>query len=123
MNALIDTTIAIDALNGHAQAEAELQRYETTYISLVTWTEVMAGAEDDRDAAELEEVLGWYTVAPFDLTVARRAARLRRERGWKLPDAIIYATAAELGLLLVTRNTKDFPPTDPSIRIPYSFTS
>lgn len=63
-------------------------------------------------------MLGWYSVAPFDQVVARRAAQLRRERRWTLPDATIYATAAQLGILLATRNTKDFQPVIPASGFP-----
>jgi hypothetical protein len=35
---------------------------------------------------------------------------LRRQHGWKLPDAFQAATAQEHNLKLITRNTKDFTP-------------
>jgi predicted nucleic acid-binding protein len=37
----------------------------------------------------------------------------------RLPDAIIWASADVHSMLLVTRNTKDFPADLPGIRIPY----
>jgi predicted nucleic acid-binding protein len=51
--------------------------------------------------------------------VAEESVTLRRTTRLKLPDAIILATARVHGLTLSTRNTKDFSPTDPTIRIPY----
>jgi hypothetical protein len=36
------------------------------------------------------------------------------------PSAIICATAQQLGLLLVTRHTRNFPANHPGVRIPYS---
>lgn len=42
--------------------------------------------------------------------VADLAASLRREHGWKLPDAFQAALAQHRGLKLVTRNTRDFSP-------------
>jgi predicted nucleic acid-binding protein len=51
--------------------------------------------------------------------VAERAFTLRRDRKLKVHDATILATAQVAGLLLVTRNTRDFSPSDPQIRIPY----
>lgn len=38
----------------------------------------------------------------------------------RLPDAIIWATADVGGLLLVTRNTRDFDASNPGICIPYT---
>jgi predicted nucleic acid-binding protein len=55
----------------------------------------------------------------LDKTVAERAIKIRRQHKLKLPDAVIWATAMELGWLLVTRNTKDFPAANPGIRVPY----
>src|SRR5262245_646148 len=37
----------------------------------------------------------------------------------QLPDAIIWATARRKNTLLVTRNIKDFPESEPDIRLPY----
>ena len=42
--------------------------------------------------------------------MADLAAVLRREHGWKLPDAFQAALAQHYGVTLATRNTKDFPP-------------
>ena len=36
MNAVFDTNIVIDALNGLAQANAEYDRYERVFISRIT---------------------------------------------------------------------------------------
>lgn len=51
--------------------------------------------------------------------IADRAVSLRRKTRLRIPDAIILATARVGGLLLVTRNTKDFPADEPGIRMPY----
>jgi predicted nucleic acid-binding protein len=45
---------------------------------------------------------------------------VRRIRRIKLPDAIIWASAQEHGRILVTRNIKDFPATEPGVRVPYT---
>ena len=55
-----------------------------------------------------------------DSDVAERAAILRRTHRIKLPDALIWATAQAYDLVLVTRNTKDFPADHPGIRVPYT---
>ena len=43
-----------------------------------------------------------------DTAQADVAARIRRETGLKLPDALIAACALQLGLPLATANAKDF---------------
>jgi predicted nucleic acid-binding protein len=56
---------------------------------------------------------------PVDEQIAERAVGLRRVYRIRLPDAIIWATAQVHAMLLVTRNTKDYPADDPGVRAPY----
>ena len=62
---------------------------------------------------------GYLGVAAVDRGVAERTLDIRRRTRLRLPDAIAWATAQQLGLVLVTRNTRDFPTRDPGIRVPY----
>jgi predicted nucleic acid-binding protein len=119
MNAVFDTNIVIDALNGVAEADAEYGRYERALISRVTWMEVLIGAkEDDSDLRDFLEV--YFEIIPLDLTVAESAVQIRRAHRIRLPDAIIWATARTNDAVLVTRNTKDFDPDWEGIRLPYT---
>ncbi|MHB1308012.1 MAG: PIN domain-containing protein [Limisphaerales bacterium] len=120
MKALFDSDILIDFLVGETQAEAELKRFTERLISIVTWSEVMIGADSEDEQTQCREFLAAFTVIPFDQTIAEEAVRIRRATQIKLPDAIIWASAKANGALLVTRNTKDFPTDDPCVRIPYS---
>jgi predicted nucleic acid-binding protein len=119
MKAVFDTNILVDYLNGIPAASRELELYEEIAISMVTWMEVLAGADDAEEEAVTRDFLSRFNVRPLDKAVAERAIKIRRQHKLKLPDAIIWATAMEQGRLLVTRNTKDFPETDPGIRVPY----
>lgn len=118
MNAVFDTNIVIDALNGVEQADEEYNRYEHVLISLVTWMEVMVGAEGDD--AELRDFLEThFEIMPLDSVTAENAVQLRREHNIRLPDAIIWGTSKTHNAVLVTRNTKDFNPDLEGIRLPY----
>lgn len=118
VKALLDTNILVDHLNAIPEARAELGRYEEKAISIITWMEVMVGARPDLEAATRRFLSGFEIVA-VDERIAERAVALRREHRIKLPDAVIWATAQTHAMLLVTRNTKDFPDGDPGIRAPY----
>jgi predicted nucleic acid-binding protein len=118
VNAVFDTNIVIDALNGVPEADAEYSRYERALISRITWMEVLVGAQGDD--AELRDFLEThFEIISLDLAVAERAVQLRRAHHLRLPDAIIWATAQVNNAVLVTRNTKDFNADWDSIRIPY----
>lgn len=118
MKALFDTNILIDYLNGIPAAKRELDLYESPAVSIVTWMEVMSGGEPEL-ADTTRAFLNRFTVIPIGEGIAERAVKLRRERHLKLPDAIILATSLETGLMLVTRNTKDFGGKLPGVRHPY----
>ena len=47
MNAVFDTNIVIDALNGVPEVDDEYSRYQRVLISRITWMEVLVGAEGD----------------------------------------------------------------------------
>lgn len=118
VGALFDTNVLIDHLNAVPQARAEIARFEDRAISIVTWMEVMVGADTEVSDGTARFLEG-FTVIALDNAVAERAVALRRRHRIKLPDAVIWATAQVAGRILVTRNTKDFPKDDPGVREPY----
>lgn len=119
VGALFDTNILIDHLNAVPQARKEIERFEDRAVSIITWMEVMVGANVDL-VEPTRRFLEGFDIIALDDEIADRAVALRRAHRIKLPDAVIWATAQTAGRLLVTRNTKDFPTDDPGIREPYA---
>jgi predicted nucleic acid-binding protein len=118
VKALFDTNILIDFLNGVPEARAEISRYRSVAISVVTWMEVRAGAPAQEDGATRDFLESFERIA-IDDTIAEAAVAIRRARRIRLPDALIQATAETGAMLLVTRNERDFPAEAPGVRIPY----
>jgi predicted nucleic acid-binding protein len=114
VNAVLDTCILIDYLQGIRAAQSELRRYDHVAISGITWIEVMVGDLGEPTRAFLD---GFGLIA-LDQMVAERAVKLRQTYRTKLPDAIIWASADARGWLLITRDHA-FPQDHPGIRIPY----
>ena len=119
-----DSNIIIDALAGYEPARAEIDRAtdfgSRAWISRVVWIEVMSKGEGDG-LKRAETLLSGFGIDEVDAEIGRRAAALRRERRrLKAMDAIIMATAQTRGRVLITRNTKDFPPNLPGVRVPYT---
>lgn len=119
VKALFDTNILIDYLNGIEQAKIELARFQHKAISVITWMEVMVGEEAHTEGIT-RGFLNDFEALPIDDNVSGRAVVLRRMHRLKLPDAIVWATAQIHGCILVSRNTKDFPVSDPGVRVPYT---
>jgi predicted nucleic acid-binding protein len=106
---LLDSVILIDHLNDIPEATAYLEKAEgRAVISVVTRAEVLTGY--DADSREEAAFLDEFPLLEIGKSIADLAANLRREHGWKLPDAFQAALANHHGLKLVTRNTRDFSP-------------
>ncbi len=118
VKALFDTNILIDYLGGVSAAKTELARYESRAISTITWMEVLVGATAEEERP-IRTWLGSFDVIALDNAIANRAVEIRKTTRVRLPDAIVWATAQVHSLLLVSRNTKDFPADEPGVRVPY----
>lgn len=120
MRALFDTNILIDDAKGDVRARRELLTCDAAYVSRVVYIELLVGAPAG-DLPVFRKQLSALTLLELDGAVADRSISVRKQyRRMKLPDAIIYATALEHGLTLITRNTREFNESMPGVRIPYT---
>ena len=118
MTLLLDSNVLIDVLQGRRAALAWLETQERAAISVISWIEVLVGCEP----AQLEPVRSWldgFARFELDQPVAEMAVFCRHQLGLKVPDAIILATARRHGLILATRNSRDFPMTLGDVMHPY----
>ncbi len=100
---LVDSDVLIDHLRGHRRF---VPGDELVFVSSITRAELFSGRGSDETAVvRLLEPMHELVV---DGAVAERAGRIRREHAVRLPDALIAATALEHGLVLMTRNRRDF---------------
>ncbi len=110
MRLLLDSVILIDHFNNIPAATAYLRQTQgESAISVITRAEVLAGF-DLTQARITAQLLARFPTLVVNVQVADLAAALRREQGWKLPDAIQAALAQLHHLTLATRNSRDFPP-------------
>jgi predicted nucleic acid-binding protein len=112
---LIDTNIILYVVHGDVSWKQIVRQHSnaTGYISVMTFMELVVGARSSEEHTRLREVLDLVHIIPLDTTIANRACTFleNKGRGLRSPhvaDAIIAATAAELGIPLLTNNPKDF---------------
>jgi predicted nucleic acid-binding protein len=122
LKAILDTNILIDYLSGRKEAEKEISLYSEPAISIITWMEVLVGAEEE-ELPSIKNFLSSFQIINLTKDVAEESIHLRKKFRIKLPDSIIWASATHQGWTLVTRNTKDFQKSFPNIRIPYKIPS
>ncbi len=119
LSLLLDTNILIDVLRGETAALAWLEAQQRPAISVISWIEVLVGCR----AGEAQPVEAWlrtFPCLPLDHAIAGETVPMRQHHGIKVPDAIILATARCHGLLLATRNVRDFPLAIGGIVHPYT---
>lgn len=116
MHFLLDTTFAIDFLNGRTEAVARLERLfaagDEAFLNDVVVCELASGARPADDTGLAALIRAVEFVQP-GAEVAEQAGRWRgqaRARGVTIsvPDALIAAAADALGATVVTRNVRDF---------------
>lgn len=139
---LVDTNILSASAPIRHGADARVADWLDTQsarlrLSVVTMAEIEDGiAKARRQGATakaqsladwLEAIIHLYEdqILPVDVTVAREAGRLldRARSGGHDPglaDMLIAATARVHGLIVLTRNTKDFVDCDVAVSDPYS---
>ena len=78
-------------------------------ISIVTNVEIFATLGiSDRESLLLKKFVSIAFVHAFTTDLLQNTIDIRQNYKIKLPDAIIAATALTYGLILISRNTKDF---------------
>ena len=108
MRYLLDSVILIDHFNNVEAATTFLAEHGSECaISVITRAEVLAGFTL-RAEPLARELLDVFPHLPITSEIADLAASLRRSEHWKLPDALQAAVAVQHGLVLVTRDTRDF---------------
>jgi len=120
MKALIDSDVLIDYLQGERKAKVEIARYRDPLYSVISWMEGMCGAATESEQKAADALFRSMKRVDLSPEIAQKAVDERRTLGLKLPDAILLASADCEGCIMVTRNSKDFDPNDPRVRIPYT---
>jgi toxin FitB len=130
---LVDTNVISEARRGSRQAQAWLRsvRPESVYLSALTFGEIMRGValkrrSDPKAAAHLTEWLERLRqdhadrILPVSDRIALEWGRIAALRPRGDVDGLIGATAIIHGLILVTRNVKDFEDMAISVINPWS---
>jgi predicted nucleic acid-binding protein len=104
---LLDTTIAIDLLNGLPSSKpikAKLEKAKV-YVSIVTKIEMLAFP---NITPEIENKINFFLkslkVVPLNRKVELNTVLLRRSKKLKIPDSIIVATALSLRAVVISRD-------------------
>jgi predicted nucleic acid-binding protein len=118
---LLDSVILIDHFNSVPLATEFILALdpEKTAISVISYAEILTGLDEEGER-KARPLLQSFELLEINAAVAEKAAALRRQYGWKPPDAFQVAIAIIHDVKLCTRNTKDFNPQKHSfVEIPY----
>ncbi len=111
---LLDSDFLIDHLRGVMAAKTFFMGLDgDLFVSVVTVTELYSGVRSPRHQSSIEALLQQVMVVAVDEEIAKRAgltrAQYRNSHGTSTPDALIAATAEQIGATLITFNQRHFP--------------
>ena len=123
---LLDTDLLIDFLRGRAEARALLGSYDVfsnrPVVSVVSVSEIWAGAKS-AEAVATNALLSTMGQIPVSEKIAWAAGTFlntyRSSHGVEVADALIAASAVEIGATLLTRNVKHYPMPAVKLQRPY----
>jgi predicted nucleic acid-binding protein len=111
---LIDSDVLIDVSRGKPAARDYIDALpEGWAISQISALELIVGARDNRDLADIDTFLSAYVIVPLRGSTGSRAYELLIKRyaksyGLHVFDSLVAAIAIEEGLTLVTKNRRHF---------------
>ncbi len=123
---LIDSDILIDHLRKEQKAldyiNQKIDDGSPLFISVISRIEIFSGARKGEDET-IRSLFDILTSVDVDLAIADGAGeylrKFRKSHALSIGDAVIAATAKEMGMKLVTRNIKHYPMYDIKIVKPY----
>lgn len=109
---LIDSNAVIDYLSGNMPPQGmnfmNQIINDIPNISVITKIEVLGYKTTDEAHVLLSGFVNDSTVIALQDEIVDNTIEIRKEHKIKTPDAIIAATAQIFGLILISRNEKDF---------------
>jgi predicted nucleic acid-binding protein len=110
---LIDSDVLIDISRGDPAAREYIDGLPQGWaISQISALELIVGARNNRDLANIDAFLSAYVIVPLGASVGSRAyellKRYAKSHGLHVFDSLVAAIAIEEGLTLVTRNRRHF---------------
>lgn len=109
----LDTNVLIEILKNNQQTLKKLEQLNTGFtISSISAMELLYGALNKQELAQLQAFIEKFKVVHLDPTISEQGltliAEYAKSHGLDIPDALIAATCLVHKLPLFTYNLKDF---------------
>ena len=118
--ALLDSNAIIYATKRIIDAGKLLSEYDGYFVSIISFIEVYSYEFADSTEKEIaDEIFKNLEIVDLDNSIAQQSIVYRKNpaKKIKLPDAVILATAHNLGAVLITNNRSDFEKVDPPVNL------
>ena len=111
---LVDTDVLIWLFRGRASAKRAIEKASSIALSSVTYMELVQGVRNKEEFSSLRKSIHQHEwgILPLNENISHRATvyieNYALSHGLQLADALIAASAVELGEILLTANTKHY---------------
>jgi tRNA(fMet)-specific endonuclease VapC len=110
---LVDTDVLIDVSRNNQAAIDFLDQLDDSWsISIITALELIVGARNKKEAAQIDQLVAVYSAIPLTTEIGNASYSLLRQfaksHGLRVFDSLIAATAIEENLTLLSKNQKHF---------------
>lgn len=116
----MDSNAIIYATKRIIDAERLLSEHDKYFVSIISFIEVYSYEFPNAVEKEIaDEIFKNLEIVDLDNLIAQQSITYRKNpaKKIKLPDAVILATAQNLGAVLITNNQADFEKVDPSVNL------
>ena len=115
-NLLVDTSILIDYLRKKNKRKTEFYKIVGNYnlfVSTITLFELYAGAKDEQEMRDVNNITEYLEILPFTTNTAKKAGEIYRilrdkNKVIEAKDLFIAATALSHDFPIMTLNVKHF---------------
>ena len=111
---IFDSDVMIWAFRGNRRALKAIDDADTRSISSVTYMELLQGVRNKVEMREMKRFLSMlsFSTLPITANISNRAVAIMEETALKsdlgVCDALIFATACEMGETLLSGNKRHF---------------
>jgi len=106
---LLDSDVLVNYSKGFINLDEYFEQYNSVCISVITYMEILGyNFINFQEEKLLKDIVSKIEIVNVNEIIVEKVIEIRKKYKIKIPDSIIFATAAFLNANFVSFNEKDF---------------